>query len=105
MKLASGPISVRRGIFIVKPMSLLVCGMVVSTLGAAIPVYAESSAGNSATPAIPANTQASVQAWKKEPVGGRETTETAPRGDLRGDIASNARARPDPDRGDRPRKH
>jgi len=102
MKLASGPISARRGVFIVKPMSLLACGIAVSTLGAAIPVHAESSAGNFA---MPAGTQSSLQAWKKEPVRGRETTETAPRGDLRGDIASNARARPDPDRGDRPRKH
>ena len=32
---------------------------------------------------------------------GSEMAETAPRGDFRGDIASNARARPDPDRGGR----
>jgi hypothetical protein len=85
-----------------KPMSLLACGIVVSALSAAIPLHAESSAGNFS---LRANTQASLQDWKKEPVRGGEMTESAPRGDLRGDIASNARARPEPDRGGRPRKH
>jgi hypothetical protein len=65
-------------------------------------VHAESSAGNFA---LRPNTQASLQDWRKEQVHGGEMTETAPRGDLRGDIASNARARPEPDRGGRPRKH
>ncbi|CAN7385039.1 MULTISPECIES: hypothetical protein [unclassified Caballeronia] len=85
-----------------KPMSLVVCGIVLSSLGAAITVHAEPAAGNFA---LRADTQASPQAWRKEPVRGSDMTETAPRGDLRGDIASNARARPEPDRGGRPRKH
>jgi hypothetical protein len=84
-----------------KPMSLLACGIVVSSLSAAIQVHAESPAGNFA---LHADTQASLQAWKKEQVHGREMTEPAPRGDLRGDIASNARARPEPVRGDRQRR-
>jgi hypothetical protein len=86
-----------------KPMSLLTCGIVVSLLGAAVPMHAESQTGNIA--ALRADTQTSLQAWKKEPVRGRDSTETAPRGDLRGDIASNVRARPDPDHGAPPRRH
>jgi hypothetical protein len=85
-----------------KPMSLLVCGIVISSLGTGRTVHAESSAGNFA---LRPNTQASLQDWRKEQVRGGEMTEIAPRGDLRGDIASNARARPEPDRGGRPRKH
>ena len=81
-----------------KPMSLLACGIVVSSLSAAIQVQAGSPAGNFA---LRADTQASLQAWKKEQVRGRGMTEPAPRGDLRGDITSNARTRPEPDRGDR----
>jgi len=85
-----------------KPMSLLACGIVLSSLGAAITVHAESSGGNFA---LRANTQASLQDWRKESAQGSEMAETAPRGDLRGDIASNVRARPEANRGDRPRKH
>jgi hypothetical protein len=85
-----------------KPMSLLVCGIVLSSLVSAVTVHAESSAGNFA---LRANSQASPHDWRKEPVRGSEMAETAPRGDLRGDIASNARARPEPDRGGRPLKH
>jgi hypothetical protein len=81
-----------------KPMSLLACGIVVSSLSVAIQAHAESPAGNFA---LRAETQASLQAWKKQPVRSRATAEPVPRGDLRGDIASNARARPEPDRGDR----
>ena len=85
-----------------KPMSLLVCGIVLSSLSAAITAHAESSAGNFA---LRANTQASLQDWRKESQRSSEMAETAPRGDLRGDIASNVRARPEPDRGGHPRKH
>lgn len=85
-----------------KPMSLLVCGIVVSLLGAATPVHAEPQTGNFA---LRADTRTSLQAWKKEPVRGREPTEPAPRGDLRGDIASNVHARPDPNHGERPHRH
>ncbi|CAN7242424.1 hypothetical protein LJR029_003523 [Caballeronia sp. LjRoot29] len=85
-----------------KPMSLLVCGIVLSSLSTGLTVHAESSAGNFA---LRPNTQASLQDWRKEQVRGAELTESAPRGDLRGDIASNARARPEPDRGGRSHKH
>src|SRR5471032_2954567 len=102
MKLASEPIPVRRGVLIMKPMSLLACGIVLSSLGAAITVHAQSSGGNFA---LRANTQASLQDWRKESTRGSEIAETAPRGDLRGDIASNVRARPETERADRPRKH
>jgi hypothetical protein len=93
-----------------KPMSRLLGGIVVSLLGALFPVHAESQTGNVALrpeihPNSPANSQTGLQAWKKEPVRGREPTGTVPRGDLRGDIASSAHARPDPDHGDRPRRH
>jgi hypothetical protein len=92
-----------------KPMSRLLGGIVVSLFGALIPVHAESQTGNVALrPEIHANShansQAGPQAWKKEPVHGREPAGTAPRGDLRGDIASNAHTRPDPDHGERPRR-
>jgi hypothetical protein len=66
-----------------KPMSLLVCGIVLSSLGAAITVHAESSAGNFALRANTVNTQASPRDWRKEPVRGSDMTETAPRGDSR----------------------
>jgi hypothetical protein len=85
-----------------KPVSLLLGGIVVSLLGAAIAVHAEAQTGDFA---LHVDTQTGLQAWKKEPVRGREPTGTAPRGDLRGDIASNAHARPDPNHGERPRRH
>jgi hypothetical protein len=85
-----------------KPMSLIACGIVISSLGVAIPVHAESQAGNFA---LRAGTEAGMQTWKKEPVRGSQPGEPAPRGDLRGDIASNVHARPEPDRGARPRRH
>ena len=85
-----------------KPMSLLACGIVLSSLGAAITVHAESSGGNFA---LRADMQAGVPNGRKESARGSEMAETAPRGDLRGDIASNVRARPEPDRGGRSPRH
>lgn len=85
-----------------KPMSLLVCGIVISSLGMIIPVHAESQTGNLA---LRADTQPGMQAWKREPVRSNHPAEPAPRGDLRGDIASNAHARPEQDQGARPRRH
>jgi hypothetical protein len=38
---------------------------------------------------------AAVQAWQQGDARGRDFTPPAPRGDLRGDIASNARMRPE----------
>ena len=87
-----------------KPMSLLVCGIVVSSLSAAVTVHAESSAGNFALRASTTTTQAGPQDWRKESVRGNDLTGAAPRGDLRSDIANNARARPEPERGNHLRK-
>jgi hypothetical protein len=85
-----------------KPMSLIACGIVVSSLGMAVSVHAESQSGNFA---LRTGTQADMQAWKKEPVRGSQSAEPAPRGDLRGDIASNVHTRPDATQGQRPRRH
>ena len=85
-----------------KPMSLIACGIVISSLSIAIPVHAESQGGNFA---LRADAAAGMQAWKKEPVRNDQPAEPAPRGDLRGDIASNVHARPEPERGARPRRH
>lgn len=41
----------------------------------------------------------------RDAVRTREVTPPTPRGDLRGDIASNARTRPDSEREDRSRQH
>ncbi|AMM14189.1 MAG: hypothetical protein M3O74_24560 [Pseudomonadota bacterium] len=85
-----------------KPMSFVACGIVISSLGVTIPVQAESPSGNFA---LRADTEADMQAWKKEPVRSNQPAEPAPRGDLRGDIASNVHTRPEPERGARPRRH
>jgi len=85
-----------------KPMSLLACGIVISSLGVAVPVHAESQGGNFA---LRADAEAGMQAWKREPVRNSQPAEPAPRGDLRGDIASNVHARPEPERAARPRRH
>jgi hypothetical protein len=39
-----------------------------------------------------------LQAWQQAEARNRDFTPPAPRGDLRGDIASNVRARPEPRR-------
>ena len=71
-----------------KPMSLLLCGIVVSSI-AAIAAAQERPPGWSAKDGrAPAAQRSSTQQ--------REFTPPAPRGDLRGDIASNAHTRPDP---------
>jgi hypothetical protein len=84
-----------------KPMSLVACGIVISSLGMTIPVHAESQTGNLA---LHADTEAGMPMWKKESVRSNPQ-EAAPRGDLRGDIASNVHARPEPGREARPRRH
>jgi hypothetical protein len=67
-------------------------------------VVASGQAQPPPAPDIQLNTKALVSAPRD---GGhaREGTPPAPRGDLRGDIASNVRARPDGDREDRPAHH
>ncbi|MGF6771149.1 hypothetical protein P3T18_003628 [Paraburkholderia sp. GAS199] len=78
-----------------KPMSLLLCGIVVSSMAA--PTLAQQRPqGWNWRP----DRTASVQAWQQSEARGRDFTPPTPRGDLRGDIASNVRARPDVPRGD-----
>jgi hypothetical protein len=45
-----------------------------------------------------------MQAWQQAETRNHEFTPPAPRGDLRGDIASNVRARPEAPRGDDARR-
>ena len=81
-----------------KPMSLLLCGIVVSLIAA--PAFAQQKPpGWSWRTDRAATLEASQQG--EHP---REFTPPAPRGDLRGDIASNVRARPQPPRENAPRR-
>ena len=82
-----------------KPMSLLLCGIVVSSMAA--PALAqERPQGWNWRP----DRTASVQAWQQSETRSRDFTPPTPRGDLRGDIASNVRARPDAPREDPTRR-
>jgi hypothetical protein len=76
-----------------RPMSLLVCGIVVSTL-AATAFAQQRPQGWNWRPEQPAT----LQAWQQTEARNQNFTPPAPRGDLRGDIASNVRARPDTQR-------
>jgi hypothetical protein len=81
-----------------KPMPLLLCGIVVSLIAA--PTFAQQRpAGWNWRPDRPAT----VETWQQ---GERahEFTPPAPRGDLRGDIASNVRTRPEQPREDAQRR-
>jgi hypothetical protein len=82
-----------------KPMSLLLCGIVVSVIAA--PTFAQQRpTGWSWRP----DRAASLETWQQQGERPREFTPPAPRGDLRGDIASNVRTRPDQPREDAPRR-
>ena len=73
-----------------KPMSLLLCGIVISSIAA--PALAQQRPqGWNWRPDRTASLDASQQGHTR----GREFTPPAPRGDLRGDIASNVRTRPE----------
>jgi hypothetical protein len=77
-----------------KPMSLLLCGIVVSSIAAS--VFAQQKPPGWNWPSNhPATTEARQQGERPP-----EFTPPAPRGDLRGDIASNVRTRPEPPRDD-----
>ena len=81
-----------------KPMSLLLCGIVVSSIAA--PAFAQQKPqGWNWRPDRPAT----LEAWQQDERP-REFTPPAPRGDLRGDIASNVHTRPEPPRDDGPRR-
>jgi hypothetical protein len=82
-------------------MTLLACGMVVSLFG-------ETALGQARPPAAGFDMHAGAQggppaqpSWARA----KEITPPAPRGDLRGDIASNARSRPDADRDSKNQHH
>jgi hypothetical protein len=82
-----------------KPMSLLLCGIVVSSMAA--PAFAQQRPQTwNWRPDHPAT----VEAWQQSETRARGFTPPAPRGDLRGDIASNVRARPEPPREDSTRR-
>ncbi|MGF6533039.1 MULTISPECIES: hypothetical protein [Paraburkholderia] len=82
-----------------KPMSLLLCGIVVSLIAA--PTFAQQrSQGWNWRP----DRTASLETWQQGERP-REFTPPAPRGDLRGDIASNVRTRPEPPRESEQRRH
>ena len=82
-----------------KPMSLLLCGIVVSLIAAPTTFAQQRPAGWNWRPDRPATPETWQQGERP-----REFTPPAPRGDLRGDIASNVRARPDQPREDAPRR-
>lgn len=76
-----------------KPMSLLLCGIVVSSIAA--PALAqERPQGWNWRP----DHAASMEAWQQSSARSRDFTPPTPRGDLRGDIASNVRTRPESQR-------
>lgn len=82
-----------------KPMSLLLCGIVISSMAA--PALAQQRPeGWSWRP----DRSATLEAWQQGETRGRDFTPPAPRGDLRGDIASNVRARPEVPRENAPRR-
>jgi hypothetical protein len=70
-----------------RPMSLLLCGIVVSTLAATASAQQRPQGWNwkPEQPATP-------QAWQQAETRNHDFTPPSPRGDLRGDIASNVRA-------------
>lgn len=80
-----------------KPMSLLLCGIVVSSMAAPALAQQRPQGWNWR----PDHT-ASVETGQQNGARSRDFTPPAPRGDLRGDIASNVRPRPEPPREDTP---
>jgi hypothetical protein len=74
-------------------MSLLLCGIVVSSMAAPALAQQRPQGWNWR----PDHT-ATAEAWQQSETRGRGFTPPAPRGDLRGDIASNVRTRPEPPR-------
>jgi hypothetical protein len=73
-----------------KPMSLLLCGIVISSMAAPALAQQRPQAGSWRP-----DRAAALEAWQQSETRNRDITPAAPRGDLRGDIASNVRARPD----------
>ncbi|MDR5750919.1 hypothetical protein QCE48_08980 [Caballeronia sp. LZ024] len=84
-----------------KPMSRLVCGIVVSILCGAANAQAQLQPEDLS---VQASARAAAPA-QQDVARARDFSPPAPRGDLRGDIASNARVRPDDEHEERPRRH
>jgi hypothetical protein len=82
-----------------KPMSLLLCGIVISSMAAPALAQERPQAWNWRP-----DRTASLDAWQQNEARNRDFTPPAPRGDLRGDIASNVRARPEAPREDSTRR-
>ncbi|CAB3777717.1 hypothetical protein [Paraburkholderia fynbosensis] len=82
-----------------KPMSLLLCGIVISSMAAPAFAQERQQAWNWRP-----DRSATLEAWQQSQTRNRDFTPPAPRGDLRGDIASNVRARPDTPRAE-PTRH
>ncbi|CAD6508583.1 hypothetical protein [Paraburkholderia metrosideri] len=82
-----------------KPMSLLLCGIVISSMAAPALAQERQQAWNWRP-----DRTASLESWQQSQTQSRDFTPPAPRGDLRGDIASNVRARPDAPREDSMRR-
>jgi hypothetical protein len=73
-----------------KPMSLLLCGIVLSSMAA--PALAQ---GRQQDWNWRPDRTASLESWQESQARSRDFTPPVPRGDLRGDIASNVRMRPE----------
>jgi len=82
-----------------KPMSLLLCGIVFSSMAAPALAQQRPQSWNWRP-----DRTASVEAWQQSAQRTRDFTPPAPRGDLRGDIASNVRTRPETPHGDPARR-
>ncbi|SIT39934.1 conserved exported hypothetical protein [Paraburkholderia ribeironis] len=82
-----------------KAMSLLLCGIVISSMAAPALAQQRQQAWNW-RPDRPAT----VEAWQQSERRNHDFAPPAPRGDLRGDIASNVRARPEAPREDPTRR-
>jgi hypothetical protein len=82
-----------------KPMSVLLCGIVISSMAAPALAQERQQAWNWRP-----DRTASLEAWQQGEARNRDFTPPAPRGDLRGDIASNVRARPETPREDSTRR-
>jgi hypothetical protein len=84
-----------------KPMSRLASGIVVSLLCGAIHAQAQLQPGDLS---VKASARAAAPA-QQNVSRARDFSPPAPRGDLRGDIASNVRARPEPAHQAQPHGH
>jgi hypothetical protein len=79
---------------------MLACGIVVSLIAG--PALGQPPTDSFS---LHADARSDPQSWKQEPVRTREVAQPVPLGDLRGDIASNVRAQPAPNRRDLARRH